>query len=251
MRIALCLSGQPRGLVGGCKMLKDNLIGPSEITDIFVHMWYDRSMDGKPFNSSQPHLENNIGTWMPESDQYVKDQLNPLLMVVEPQIEMSQFSHLQDVPGRANQKALASMFCSVTKANDLKKSYEKDNNFKYDIVIRSRIDHTYHKSVDVRSFYEKNSIDCVYVPKNHQYMRDHHYLVSNSGLNYASMSETFIFGSSENMDKVCDLFPNFEKIYHDIWPENYAEQYIGYQVRGVHKLKVLSVDAPYDIYRGN
>ena len=162
----------------------------------------------------------------------------------------NEFSHLKDVPGRANQKALASMFCSVTKANNLRKEYEESNNVKYDIVIRSRIDHTYHKPVDVRAFFKETDKDCVYVPHNHQYMRDYHYLTANSGLSYASMSETFIFANPENMDKVCGVFPNFEKIYEDIYPENFAEQYIGYQVRGVHKLKVVSVDAPYDIYRG-
>lgn len=77
MKVALCISGQPRSLVGGCTLMKKFLIEPSNITDIFVHLWYDCSMDGKPFNSSQPHLENNIGTWLPGSDQYVKDQLNP------------------------------------------------------------------------------------------------------------------------------------------------------------------------------
>jgi hypothetical protein len=250
MKIALCISGQPRSLVGGCALMKKFLIEPSSIEDIFVHLWYDPSMDGKPFNSSQPHLQNKIGTWLPGSDQYVKDQLNPTRMLIEPQASMEEFSHLEDVPGRANQKALASMFCSVTKANNLRKDYEIKNNVKYDIVVRSRIDHTYYKPVDVRTFFKEADKDCVYVPQNHQYMRDHHYLIANSGLNYASMSETFIFASPENMDKVCEVFPNFEKIYEDIYPENFAEQYIGYQVRGIHKIQVVSVDAPYDIYRG-
>lgn len=250
MKIALCLSGQPRSLVGGCSMLKQSLIEPSNITDVFVHLWYDSSMDGKPFNSSQPHLDSNIGTWLPDSDKYVREQLNPISMLVEPQRDMNEFSHLKDVPGRANQKALASMFCSVTKANNLRKEYEEVNNIKYDIIVRSRIDHTYYKPVDVRAFFNETDKDCVYVPHNHQYMRDHHNLVANSGLSYASMSETFIFANPENMDKVCEVFPNFEKIYEDVYPENFAEQYIGYQVRGVYKLKVTSVDAPYDIYRG-
>jgi len=250
MRIALCISGQPRSLIGGCNMLNHLLIQPSNITDIFVHLWYDSSMDGKPFNSSQPHLDNKIGTWQPDSDNYVRDQLKPVSMVVEPQRDMNEFSHLKDVPGRANQKALASMFCSVTKANNLRKEYEVKNNIKYDIIVRSRIDHIYHKPIDVRTFFKETDKDCVYVPYNHQYMRDNHYLIANSGLRYPSMSETFMFANPENMDKVCEVFPNFEKIYEDIYPENYSECYIGYQVQGIHKLKVKSVDAPYDIYRG-
>lgn len=250
MRIALCLSGQPRGLVGGCEMLKEILMKPNNITDVFVHTWYDPALDGMPFGSSQPHLNGYIGTYLEKSDEYIKTQLNPIKFIAELPRDMVEFSHLQDVPGRANQKALASMFYSVTKCNDLKNQYEKENDFKYDVVIRSRFDHTYHTSIPIRDFFDPNERDAVYVPYNHQYMRDHHYLTANSGLPYASMSETFIIASSENMDKVCGVFPNFEKIYTDVYPENFAEQYIGYQVRGIHRLRVISVNIAYDIYRG-
>lgn len=250
MRIALCISGQPRSLIGGCSIIKERLIQPSNITDIFVHTWYHQDLNGKPFNSSQPHLDKNIGRWMPNSDEYLRLQLNPIKLVADNQDDMRQYDHLKDVEGRANQKALASMFHSVTLANELKSNYEKENGFKYDIVIRTRIDHIYHKAINIAELYDPNQKDAVFVPRTHQYMRDNHFLTSNSGLRYASCSETFMFGSSENMDKACSLSYDFEKIYNDIYPENYAEQYIGYQVIGVNKLRVLSVDAPYDIYRG-
>ena len=57
--------------------------------------------------------------------------------------------------------------------------------------------------------------------------------------------------SSENMDKLCDLLTNFENIYNQIQPEAYAENYIGYWIGGHFQMPVISIDAPYDIYRGN
>lgn len=250
MKIALCISGYPKGLYGGIKMLKENLIEPSNIIDVFVHLWYHSSLDGTPFNSSQPHQDKKIGTWQPNSDTYVREALNPKRMLVEYPEDMSRFSHLKDVPNQAIQKGLASMFCSVTKANNLKKEYENENGFKYDIVIRSRIDHIYHKKINVAELIDENIDNCIYMPYNHQYMRDGWHFKTNSGIDYISTAETFLFGNSENMDKACSVFPNFENIYNDIYPLNYAEQYIGYQITVANKLKPIKVDAPYDIYRG-
>jgi hypothetical protein len=142
------------------------------------------------------------------------------------------------------------MFCSITKANNLKKEYEKEHNFKYDLVIRARIDHIYYKEINVKQLIDENINDCIYVPYNHQYMRDSWIFKTNSGIEYISTAETFLFGNSDNMDKACSIFPDFENIYNDIYPQNYAEQYIGYQITVAHKLKVIKVDAPYDIYRG-
>jgi hypothetical protein len=250
MKIALCISGQPRGLVGGCTMLKEKLIAPSNITDIFIHNWYHPSMEGRPFDSTQPYLDNRLGRWMPESDKYLDSQLNPITAVYEYQEDLSQFNHLSNVEGRARQKGLASMFLSAFKANELKKQYEEKNNFKYDVVIRARIDHTYYSNINIRELYNPAEKDAVFVPRNHQHMRDNHFLVSTSGIKYSSSAETFMFGSSENIDKATQVYNNFEQIYTEIYPENFAEQYIGYQVTGASGMRVLSVDAPYDIYRG-
>ena len=42
-----------------------------------------------------------------------------------------------------------SMFYSIWKANELKKEYEKKNNFKYDCVIKSRFDVALFDKLDV------------------------------------------------------------------------------------------------------
>ena len=63
MKIALCLSGQPRGIPNSLQYALNSLIIPSSITDIFIHTWYDESLVNKPFDSAQPGNNNKLGVW--------------------------------------------------------------------------------------------------------------------------------------------------------------------------------------------
>jgi len=77
MRIALCISGQPRGLIKNTQLLLDNVILPNNIQDIFIHTWYDKSLDNVPFDSAQPSRSSNLGSWLPDSDSYLVNILKP------------------------------------------------------------------------------------------------------------------------------------------------------------------------------
>jgi hypothetical protein len=55
MKIALCLSGQPRGVPLALSFLQKHVINPNGINDIFIHAWFDEKEAGKTWNSAQPH----------------------------------------------------------------------------------------------------------------------------------------------------------------------------------------------------
>jgi len=152
MKIALCLSGQPRGLPLSLKMLKANLVG-IENMDIFLHAWHDPLMIGQPYDSAQSHQQGRVGLVHPQTEEMLLG-LNPKDYLFESQKEFP-FTRLFVSPPEANQERMASIFYSIYTANMLKKRYELLNGFKYDLVIRARYDLWYEKPINVMEYLEQ------------------------------------------------------------------------------------------------
>jgi hypothetical protein len=247
MKIALCLSGQPRGLPDSYNFLKDNLIEPNNITDVFIHSWFDSSFIGKPFDSSQPHQSEKIGRWHEDTELILKS-LAPKNIILEPPNDFKEYNDLQNIPP-AVQTRLVSAFYSSFICNKLKKDYENTNSITYDIVIKTRLDIYYHNKIIIQNIIK--DLDNIYVADMHHSMRvNDSYPTQKSGWNYSSLGDTFAIGSSKNIDIFTSVFANFRDIYNDIWPHVYGETYQGYVVRGVHKIPICSsVDIAYNLYR--
>ena len=244
MKIALCLSGQPRGLPLSLEIVKDKLITPNNITDVFIHTWYDSSCDNQPFDSAQPHQEDGrLGVWKPNTHKILKQELNPKSLLCESPNPFTEFSHLPG-PRSAVQTKLASLFYGMWKANELKKTYEKQNNFKYDLVIRTRIDLFYPEPIILNPELQENEI---IVPHSFQHHRMNDSYPLTTGGDYSSMVDIFAYGSSTNMDKFCSVYPEYEKIHGLISPNTYGEAYLGYQVRKKHNISLKLEDIKLDI----
>jgi hypothetical protein len=83
------------------------------------------------------------------------------------------------------------MFYKITKCNQLKKQHEDAHNFKYDIVVRLRPDISFQNHV----IFSRDR-DKIFIP---------------NGYDYGGVCDQFAYGSSDLMDKFCDLFPNIKK----------------------------------------
>ena len=244
MKIALCLSGQPRGLPLSLDIINDQLIKPNNITDVFVHTWYDSSCDGLPFDSAQPAQEDGrLGIWKPNTDKILKEKLNPISILCESPNSFEQFSHLPG-PSSAVQTKLASLFYGFWKSNELKKQYEEEKGFKYDLVIRTRIDLYYPDPILLKSDIKEDEI---VVPKSFQEHRMNDSYPISTGGDYSSMVDIFAYGPSPNMDKFCSVYPEFEHIHSLIHPHSYGEAYLGYQVRKKHNISLRLEDINLEI----
>lgn len=245
MKIALCLSGQPRGVPKSCEFVLQNLIQPNNITDIFMHVWYDSETVNQKFDSSMPDNSGNIGTWHPNADRIIIEQIKPKKIIFEAPNDFKQFSHLANQP-TAIQTRITSQFYSIQQANNLKKQYEEENNFKYDVVIKTRLDLEYHQPFIIP---KDDFTNTLYVAEMYQHMRHNDSYPTTDGLKYSSMSDTFVYGSSANIDILSDMYSNFENMHAKIWPHVYVEAYLGYHCRLLNKLKVVGKDIKYNIYR--
>jgi hypothetical protein len=114
---------------------------------------------------------------------------------------------------------LSQLYC-INKCNNLKKEYEKLNNFKYDFVFRIRPDSYFEKS-NISSFYnipdKNNKIFICNQPDKYwgSYCRlceancEHKYHEND-------ISDIFAFGSSESMDYYSSLFLVANDIHKDL-----------------------------------
>jgi hypothetical protein len=247
MKIAVCLSGQPRGIPLSLDQLKNNILTPNEIVDTFVHTWYHPDWDNVPFDSAQPGQEDGrLGKWKPKTDQIIKESLNPLKITIEKPNNFAEFLDLLGQPS-AVQTKMASIFYGMWKANELKKEYENEHNFKYDIVLRVRFDLFYNHPLLLKEFMANNSNDGIFLSYKFQHDRQNDSYPISIGGTYSSMADTFAFGSSKNMDTFCSVYPNFREIHSKIWPHVYGEAYLGYQVRGINKIPINMIPFEYDI----
>ncbi len=251
MKIALCLSGQPRGLTKNIDHLIANIIEPSGIKDIFIHMWFDESFVGLPFTTAQPAQFGKLGYWEADTVDKLK-KLKPKYMLVEPPKLFEEFSNLE-APESAVQPHIASNAYSIEQCNLLKCKYEKINNFKYDIVIRTRVDCLYEKPYDVKQYLDDDWKNSIHVAYKHQHMRyddiEAKRYSTKNGEYYGSLSDTFVYGFSNTIDKFCSVFSNFKNIYNDIIPNAYGECYYGYQITKTHKVNISMQNINYILTR--
>ena len=221
MKIALCLSGQPRGLPLSLKMLRRGL--DVDNMDVFCHAWFDPSTVGQPYDSAQASQQGRVGLVHPQTEELLMT-LNPIDYLFEPQRQFKFTQNFVSSP-EANQDRMASIFYSIYTSNMLKKRYELLNGFKYDLVIRTRYDLVYQNRIDVTKYVEQAKRMIVTSEKFQGLRNDKNYV--HGGY---TMTDIFAFSSSQNMDVFCDTYPHMSFINTQINPP-YGENYLGFRVR--------------------
>lgn len=234
MKVALCLSGQPRSLEVGLEQIRKNLIEPNGEIDIFIHCWFDPEQAGQAFASAQSEQDKRVGLLHPDSIKMLEELPNLKALSFEPPREF----HIEGCVDRpeAIQGRLQSMFYSVWQANTLKRIHEGYSG-KYDCVVKTRTDMWYGAPVVLADFQEFVG-KSICVPAVHQHMR--HYT--------NTMTDVFAFGSSEHMDAFCEVYPNYKELY-DMVGRPYGEDLLGAQVRVKSKIDVKPAEIDAHILR--
>lgn len=175
MKIALCLSGQPRGLDKAYSYYQKNLFDLYDV-DVFCHSW----------NSS------------------LNDRILQLYRPISYKFEDYKFDESFDLrytntpdANKYPPRFTLSSFYSINESSLLKNKYEIKNNFIYNWVIRSRYDFALNIKIDF------NSLDSsrLYVPNCHRTPeRDF-------------CNDQFAFSYSGNMSKYMNTFVSIDEYY--------------------------------------
>jgi hypothetical protein len=172
MKVALCLSGQPRFYEAGFKEIKTHLIERYNIEDVFCHFWWNPETQDQGnlaswnyvyYGHSKPYLTtNNIlkdlnKFYSPKKiiNDYPKlnidvslQKLNDYKEEYVARHESGEVLYFKDYAPEYKIWAynhLKSMFESIYLVNQYKKNYENSINQKYDLVIRTRYDIAFQK----------------------------------------------------------------------------------------------------------
>lgn len=170
MRVALCISGQPRSVESGWECLK--IIFEKNNPDVFVHTWWDDEYLDEGVLTSHTGKEINIHK---DTLKVIEDLYNPISMVVDSPKDVFDGSDNELRRDRiVNPKNLEnsnniiynwnSMWWSLKQSIDLKKGFEVDNKFLYDVVIRARFDLFVDKFLDFSKTENRIKKNTLYVP---------------------------------------------------------------------------------------
>jgi hypothetical protein len=164
MKIALCLSGQPRFVEEVSPYILSNVCDGYHV-DVFCHFWFDDKLQNEPYKFG----ECGKGEWHNQriSSNSVEKALeiyNPISYKIETSKSFSDSSvpfeqslrkywygalDDPDQKGFRNRTVnnCLSYFYSLNEVNKLKKEYEYAHDFKYDWVVRCRTDTIIHTKI--------------------------------------------------------------------------------------------------------
>jgi hypothetical protein len=199
MKIALCLSGRPTFLKKGYQSLYDKILSKYNV-DCFIHTWWDSNQENTSAYFPPSLSYGRKYFWEKDTLEFIQKKYNPRIFLNEPQIEFKIYPGINY--GMGSPQHIHSFMYSLYYSNELKKFYESKNNFKYDMVIRSRFDIMLEKFNINLNEIEVNYIhaeSCVPNPNPKKVIRS-----------------DFSFGSSEYMDTYCSVFKNLEYCYKNL-----------------------------------
>lgn len=208
MKIAICLSGQPRSGIAASQFIKDYFkCDPTLIeVDYFCHTWTSNEWktDASNIPGQELHLNETIEI---NAIQELFDKFSP---------KASQYNNYNVIDNYTTNSRFKNchwryMFYSMMIANHLKKKHEIENNFKYDLVIKTRFDAVFEPET---SFYHRLT-----PPENKTLYTSslEKFRYEFNRINFADMT---FYGKSSVMDLACDYFNHLAFRLHSL--EDYA-----------------------------
>lgn len=198
MKVALCLSGQPRSFEKGYEYIKKNLLDHYDV-DVFIHTWsYQRELLDKVVETYRSNLKS-----LETSPLFQNSYFDKYERVTNPSFPAYNTGH---------------MFYSLFKSNFLKLEHSMRTGQHYDVAIRCRFDYALNIVLPLNEV-ERGKI---YVPNERQ----------DSGRTMCN--DQFAFGDSYTMDLYSQTFMHMDELYRMGYNYNAEEMLSGNLIS--HKL---------------
>jgi 2-polyprenyl-3-methyl-5-hydroxy-6-metoxy-1,4-benzoquinol methylase len=225
IKTALCISGHLRTFESNFESVKTNILDRMDC-DVFIHTWDIMGMAYRPCDSGLYSIETQ------RLAHKIQKLYNPKKLVIEPTKNFSITPLMQarlldhrDISG------ILSMYYKVEACNNLKKEYEKEQNFVYDCVIRFRGDLFMETPMPVDATTNLN-----------------HLFIPVYG-NFGGMCDQFAYGSSPIMDTYSGLYSNIQK-YLEVGAPMHPEKILQFHA-DYSRLPIAKVHVRFLIKRAN
>lgn len=221
MKIALCLSGQARHASLAIQSIRENVL-PYNNCDIYIHTWFQKN--GEPFQTSQLGQDGRVGLAESNTLQLLSD-LNPKKMIIEKQIDFSDYVKGFEERQDGRQSQIASMFYSIGESLSMPKS--KD----YDLLVRARLDLVYQSKLTI----ETPPNGSIFVPKVWQSARESY-----------TVNDCFAIGHPKEMSIYALTYKKMRLLSQEISPVTLGENYIGKMLQ-INGIKVYGHEINVDL----
>lgn len=228
MKIAICFSGQPRSWEkcydSWFKFIEKikKIYNTSEV-DIFCHAWDfntppNEIISGANHKGLGPFGTNQIGDWVTITGEVISDdEKKRFLDILKPKAylfenEEKSKSRKDEVFNRGKFEQTiygepayvwpASQFYGVMRAAHLKKKYEYENGFRYDICIRLRYD-LFFSDFEIEERIHERSMP---VPTRNTIHSCHTGQAYNIGFPFFRLGDIFWYAESVSFDRICDFY---------------------------------------------
>ena len=202
MKVAVCLSGQPRFFSQTFPYLKKNILDKFDC-DVFLHAWHNPENTGSCYSGAS-WTNGLTDTIKKDTDLMLLDLYQPKSYKIEPQYEnfptprpIEEYTH--NIAGGTSANVIFSMIYSMCESLKLREQYEIENQIEYDVVIRLRYDFVVWKNIDLNLDFDGGI----------------YYTMSTKSVYPEKLCDWFNFGSSENMTKYSTAFDNMDSYYWD------------------------------------
>ncbi len=143
MKIAVCLSGQPRKFELGHSFISKSL--SNHEVDYFMHHWFDPSSVGKCHKIYSNTENRSAGKVEQDTDSKIVELFQPKKVFFEKQIDFKDthnliLNHGQQSKTTQPPEIFISMLYSRWRAGEMLKEYVADTGESYDLVIWTRTD---------------------------------------------------------------------------------------------------------------
>jgi hypothetical protein len=194
MRVALCISGQPRNVYRGFENILQNMKFDFEV---FVHSWWDNKSNQNTFKKILYDGREDEVSEIVDNDWigklYGSFNVNKVLIEKQKHFDIPEVFEKRKLKFTHTFGVYSSLY-SVYRCNKLKRNFELDNGFTYDWVIRTRPDFGLSEPLTLDGLDES----IIYAPNDNSH-------------NYG-FSDQFAIGSSKNMDVYSGVFPIIENV---------------------------------------
>lgn len=223
-KIALILFGHMRTYKSCFNSLKNNLLDPLN-PDVFIHTWDE--LDSKTRSWHSYNIKDNL-TLDKDGQKRIIELYKPKSITFENQnLELYKDDGMTNGMSIQGQKF---MYYSFFKANELKKEHEKENNFKYDIVIKLRPDILFKESL--MSFIEQYEANRLLLAGNKIGFRS-------KIQNYKAL-DILMAAESQKMDEVANIYLVIDKYL--LKQDLLHSAFIDYLFDTNHEIKLSNFD---------
>lgn len=227
MKVAICISGQPRNVQEGFTHIEPNLLEHNDC-DVFIHTWFDSEQVGKSYINAGGHIAS-----VPVAANVIEEierLYNPLFMWVAQQIDFDERNYAERAYPAISPFASLSQKYSAMKVHELRKGYSSETGTEYDAVIRLRFDYALRSPIVVDKF----DLSVVNVP---------HRCPHPGGID-----DTFAIGNEVNMNVYGELFNHIQDLYDSGVP--FCDEILLGQHLAKNNIPVKLHNISYDLIRG-